>query len=448
MAQPGNLEIKTLTVYSLDATGSITDIDDLSDQYLQCMLMQSIFDSSIRLNIVMSESKGSLTRFNKVGFQGQEFVKCVITTPDHRTIDLDFWVENIEGIEFSDKQQSASLVLSCVTKENLISVYQNVNQAFKSTYPKAINSIFKDYIVAPLKTNTMLGPHFGTATTTPSIIFDEIDDQYTQQFIIPGLQPFGAINWCAKRTFGNSSQERNVGLKNGSNTWIFYQDCDDYQYRNLEYLIANNKKKAKTLIYGAMDAEGDAKKDNWDVKIKNLYDIEGMDNKHNSNHGIYANKVRAIDYFKKTYRDVGYNYVNDFEGFETLGKRTVIDKSFADAFVKSNWTELFFKDTTKLGGANGQAYEYVFGHRRGWYHQLFNMGCKITLEGNLDWKPGEVINMDVPEQSATTVEIGDRVDTKFSGHWFVGTVMHSFSSSSHETTLELLKDSVVNATGA
>jgi len=45
MAQPGNLEIKTLTVYSLDATGSITDIDDLSDQYLQCMLMQSIFDS-------------------------------------------------------------------------------------------------------------------------------------------------------------------------------------------------------------------------------------------------------------------------------------------------------------------------------------------------------------------------------------------------------------------
>ena len=100
MAQPGNLEIKTLTVYSLDATGSITDIDDLSDQYLQCMLMQSIFDSSIRLNIVMSESKGSLTRFNKVGFQGQEFVKCVITTPDHRTIDLDFWVENIKGLNF------------------------------------------------------------------------------------------------------------------------------------------------------------------------------------------------------------------------------------------------------------------------------------------------------------------------------------------------------------
>ena len=445
MAEPGSLEIKTLSIYTLDATGSITDVDDLSDQYLHCMLMQSIFDSSIRLNIVMSESKGSLTRFNKVGFQGQEFVKCVISTIDHRTVDLDFWVENIEGIEFSNKQQSASLVLRCVTKENLISVFQSVNQAFKSTYPKAINSIFKDYIAAPLKTNKMLGPQ---DFEPPSIVVDEIDDQYAQQFIIPGLQPLSAINWCTGRTFGNSSQERNIGLKNGSNTWVFYQDCDNYQYRNLEYLIGNNKKEAKTLIYGAMDAESDQKKENWDVKIKNLYDIEGMDNKHNSNHGIYANRVRAIDYFKKTYRDIGYNYVNDFGRFETLGKRTVIDKDFADSFVKSNWTELFLKDTTKFGGDNGQAYEHVYGNRRGWYHSLFNMKCKITLEGNLDWKPGEVINMDVPEQSATTVEAGDSVDTKFSGHWFVDTVMHSWSKESHETTLELLKDSVVNATGA
>jgi len=445
MAQPGNLEIITLSIYSLDAAGSITDMDDLSDQYVHCMLMQSIFDSSIRLNIVMSESKGSLTRFNKVGFQGQEFVKCVVRTPEHRTIDLDFWVENIEGIEFSDKQQSTSLVLKCVTKENLISVYQSVNQAFKSTYPRAINSIFKDYIITPLKSNKMLSVH---GSSIPSIVIDEVDDQYTQQFIIPGLQPLSAIKWCTRRTFGSSTQKRNVGLKNGSNTWVFYQDCDDYHYRNLEYLIANNKKKAKTLIYGAMDAESDSKKENWDIKVKTLKDIEGMDNSHNSNHGIYANKVRAIDYFKKTYRDVRYNYVDDFERFETLGKRTVIDTGFADSFVKSNWTELFFKDTTKFGGAVGQGYEHVRGRRKGWYHQLFNMKCKLTLEGNLDWKPGEVISLDVPEQSATTVESGDRVDTKFSGHWLIDTVVHSWSKENHETTLELLKDSVANATGA
>ena len=45
MAQPGNIEVKARTIYSLDATGSITDKDDLSDQSLQCMLMNYIFDS-------------------------------------------------------------------------------------------------------------------------------------------------------------------------------------------------------------------------------------------------------------------------------------------------------------------------------------------------------------------------------------------------------------------
>ena len=71
--------LKKLIVVALGPDGVIKDVDDLSDQYLTCTVQSSIFSDEVKCDISLSESKGGLTRFNKLGYQGQEFVLLEFT---------------------------------------------------------------------------------------------------------------------------------------------------------------------------------------------------------------------------------------------------------------------------------------------------------------------------------------------------------------------------------
>ena len=85
---PSVPNILQLTIVAVDATGRVLEQDDLTDQYINCVLKQNLFSPEIDLLITLSESKGSLTRFNKVGYQGQELVFLKFTNLPLESVNL------------------------------------------------------------------------------------------------------------------------------------------------------------------------------------------------------------------------------------------------------------------------------------------------------------------------------------------------------------------------
>tara|TARA_R100001163_G_C5065202_1_gene203052 strand:+ start:1777 stop:3111 length:1335 start_codon:yes stop_codon:yes gene_type:complete len=438
---PSVPNVQQLSIVAVDATGQLVEIDDLSDQYINCVLKQSLFSPEIHLVITLSESKGSLTRFNKVGYQGQEFVFLKFTnsldTDQENLITMQFWVEKISGINVEQSKQSSAFILHCVSKEGLINGIQGVNQSFNSTYTDAVEKIFRNYIEVPTKGyfKSLQSQNFWTipSYTKPP----ESPSDITNKFIVPGLNPYKAIEFCARRNYERYGQEKYKGA-----SWSFYADWNHtFRFENLEHLIKQGKEDPIELYMAALP---DSSESNPEDKIKEMNKIEPLDNRYNTFEGVYHNTVTAVDYYGKRWKNTSFNIIGNESEFQKLGKRIALDKDWLNTFVKdSQHSQLFFKDTTKFNAPASQNYEDILTKRRYFFSSLYNTRCEIILEGRNDITAGQVVNIDMPEASANEDE-PTRAETKFSGYWLIDSVVHSWSQAEHNTRLTLLKDTPTN----
>ena len=145
MAKIGSLVIDTLHLVALNKDGSVkAGPVELYSKLINAVITQSLFESSITMTLTISEAEGLLTRFNKKGILGQEFV-ILQARSDHaqdRPINLQFHLRSVREAELSTQGQSAMLVLECVTKESLLNSYVSVNQSFNKTYDGVVKTIW------------------------------------------------------------------------------------------------------------------------------------------------------------------------------------------------------------------------------------------------------------------------------------------------------------------
>ena len=438
---PSVPNVLQLAIVAIDAKGQVIDQDDLSDQYITCVLKQSLFSPEIGLSIVVSEAKGALTRFNKVGYQGQEFVFLRFTNSidedQKNVIGMQFWVESISAIEQEQSKQSSTFILKCTAKEALINGTQGVNQSFNDTYTSTVKKVFDNYIKEPTK-KTFKSINNQLRWQVPIYIEPpKSDNDISNKFIIPGLNPYKAIEFCSRRNYDLFGGQSYKGM-----AWTFYADWNHkYRYETIEHLIEEGKKDPIELYMAAVMDSSDK---NPEDRIKELKKIETMDNRHNVFEGIYYNRVQAVDYYSKSWKNTDFSIVENEKMFKQLGKRLAIDKDWLNTFSNEpQHTHLFFKDTTKPFAPTSQNYENILGKRKYFYTSLYNTRAEAILDGRNDISAGQVIKLDAPEASAME---GDpsRSETKFSGFWLVDSVVHSWSQQEHSTRLTLLKDTPTN----
>ena len=117
-----------------------------------------------------------------------------------------------------------------------------------------------------------------------------------------------------------------------------------------------------------MAAVMDSSDKNPEDRIKELKKIETMDNRHNVFEGIYYNRVQAVDYYSKSWKNTDFSIVENEKMFKQLGKRLAVDKDWLNTFSNEpQHTHLFFKDTTKPFAPTSQNYENILGKRKYFY---------------------------------------------------------------------------------
>ena len=409
------------------------------------IVKQSLFNPNIELSMTISEGLGHLTTFNQKGLQGQEFVSLKCTkpglkskdgTPAETEMELEFWVTSIDDVEFGMKGDTQSYQLNGITKESILDNYSSVNQSYSTSYSNTANSIFVSHIQKNSIAKKFFKDYGSLNLQTRS--FDTHDSKIVNDFVIPGLKPFKAIDMCARRSYIPSSF---------GNLWTFYQDFDGYHFHNVEQLIKDGKQKADankedfTIDYSV--TPDNAENVRVDRQISSIDEVSGGDTFLNTGTGTFKNTVRAIDIIGQTYNDTSFNYNEKFKKFEHLGTTQLVDKFFIDNFTTSNYEHLYLKDTSK----QNQYYEQVLGHRVPFFISLNNMKCNVVTDADLFWKPGQVVKLNIGADMTGFTEKSPE-EHKFAGYWLVEQVTHIFNAAEATTAMVLIKDSVTNILGA
>ena len=184
---------------------------------------------------MFTESEGTLTRFNKIGIQGQEFLVLHFRTPDKKEVKLEFFVHAVDGLDFSRQNQTSMLTLKCVTKEHLISTIGSVNRGYiNKTYGEAAAAIYGGDILK----SSVYKNYFGNKQYSPFAgfeirPFDVHPTDGIQDWIIPGLQQDDAIEFCARRSLGKGTP---------MNLFLYYETFEGYCFHNVEKLINDGLK--------------------------------------------------------------------------------------------------------------------------------------------------------------------------------------------------------------
>ena len=442
-------DVEELSIFSMDSKGVVTDFDNLEDHYIQCTLQQSLFTPEIYLDILISESKGTLTRFNKIGYQGQEFVVLKFTSNADEEkqflISMQFWVKSIDSVEIDQSFQSSSMILKCVSKEVLISGIRTVNQSFNTSYSNAVKNIFENYIQKPTQTSLVSK---NTAFTKPTLEKINSDYHIENKFIIPGMNPFQAINFCNRRNYPKTES----GIMPAA-AWTFYQQIGGHKYKlaNIEELILKGTKpsdQTKHLYMSVLPAiEHDSKPDKT-FNILELGNIDTPDARRDVFDGSYHNTLHTIDYYNKNFYHVVYDARKKFIDHPHLSKRMNVDDMFLDMFCNApSHTANFYQDSTKPNAPASQGYDHILGARRYFYRALNNIRAEVLLHGFTGFQAGEVVNVSIPEASGIQDPVAG-TSTKFSDKWLVSMVTHVFNRSDFKTRLNLVKDTAQNSTEA
>jgi len=438
LQKAGVLDLKQVQLCVLNNTGIKSQVD-VKDQVAMFSLVQDLFSSSIQATFTMSDSTGNITRFNKSGYQGQEFIslRCKKPGSDEKLIDLQFWIYDVSEISGSFKNDSSTYTLSGITKEKLIDVYSDVNQSFNSSYSDAAVSIFDNYIKNDSRNKKLFKSYSGFAFKPRSLEVHE--SRVENQFIIPGKQPFDAIDFCARRCLGRKGSNSKA-----SSIFLFYENINGYYFHCLDDLINDGKRNVTsdlTFEYEPMKKDNDGKR--FDRKIRDLSSVKTSDNLVNANGGVFKNSVLIVDPVGKTFSRKVFDYNIKFNDLQHLNEKQLIDNEYITEFTRPTYEHLFLKDTTK----KNQHFDQILNFGIPYIVQLHNLQIQMSIEGDTSIVPGQVIFLKVPEMSAITDKPLERSSTKFSGYWLVTNVVHEYTRDSFLTTLTVMKDSISEALG-
>ena len=194
----GNIEILHMAIARISRDG-VEDIVSVHDMFIQCSFTESIFGDFIFGTITLVDGKGLLTRFNKVGFQAQEILFIKARSKNRDPFNLQFAVGEVTNIEFSNQSQSSSFTLALMSYESIIDMNTSVNQAFQSTYSKAAEKIFENYIEKDSRFKNIFVKRSDIVQFNKPKL-DVHDSIGAEKFIVPGQQPLEALEFCARRS--------------------------------------------------------------------------------------------------------------------------------------------------------------------------------------------------------------------------------------------------------
>ena len=338
-----------------------------------------------------------------------------------------FRVTNIGGLFFDEVTERYEYTIAGIDELCYDQEYNNIATAYSDTITSIASKVF----------NHALDNAIVELSEPEAYKLKTDDTEGVVDLIIPNECPFKAIEYLRGYTYSS---------KHPSSQFLFFQNKDGYNFRNMESLVTDGKdflkkkvnKKMLTYTYApAQQRVNISNNIEMSYQIENLIQFTKQNLYSDANLGAFHSAVKEVDYMFKdiTVHEKKIN-TTDYIGFD---KQQIMPAKYLDTFNKeATTTEYIYTDGFKTNRPN--LAESI--NQKKLSSALFysNM-VQMTVAGNSELTAGQMVNLIVPSRVIMDREPGDAYDLNenLSGAYIIKDVQHIFMNGVYTSIATLVR---------
>jgi hypothetical protein len=388
---------------------------DVGAQVINVQFYEDLFSPFITGSLIL---KDSLDLVNLFPFIGEEFLELEISTPTLKE-------NNIKGKYYIYKMSNREMTgdKSVVYQLHFISIEAVVD------LNKKISKVFGDQIsklVKPFLTDKTYG-----LETTKKVYVEETSNNV--KYISNYWSPVENIQHLA----GNAVN------KNGSPSYIFFENRDGFYFMTLETLYTNATfasfvydKYTRDSLPGGGSVRNIAEDFKRILEISIPVSFDYMDRIRN---GMLSSRQVSYDIVKKTYTAKNYNMFQKFDKQKHLNKYAV--NSDRSIFRANSRIINYPKDFGNFNGFGDVTNASTNQERISLLKLAEANKLNITVPGRCDYTVGLKIALDLKKIEPLSKADKDTTDKMFSGNYIIAAINHYIDREKHECYMEIVKES-------
>jgi hypothetical protein len=412
----GEVVLSKLYLYSGDEKTKI----DISGMMVEVDIYEDIFSHTLSGSVTMTEN---FNLIHDLPIICEEVIEIEFYTPSIQTrFYKQFFVYKI-GRRLIDGNTKNVYLLNIVSIESLKDLNTKISKAFSGMPHDIINEIFTRYLKVDSKLDT---------SQSTNLI----------KFISPYWSPFKCINYAASKSISADKYK--------TPTYLFYETNQKFKFRSLNELFKTNP--VTEFFYDknnmrTMTEDGESSRDiDREFKQVETFDIiEATDYIDRLMNGVYSFKVFDVNILNKTITKQVYNYWDNFEDTNHLGKNPMHSEyvTFDDENCRIEWliTNPHVHNVIKKD-LNAE----ILSKRLPLLAQTEMFSIEITVPGRLGIECGDtaIFNlMNYELKKEEDLKLKD-MDKYYSGKYLITSIEHRLTKTRHKMNLQLIKESFEN----
>ena len=425
---PGN-HGPTAVYLGKNDNGTLTYVS-LDENFQSIHLYTSLHSQAIKCQIRINDPVDLLGQLEPTG---EELLIVAWSTPnfhtnrpEHKERLICFRVTKIENVTVDKNNlKRQSYTIHGLHELAYIQSFGSIDNHFSGTIHDAAKKFFEkgkdraseidSQILYPKKCN---------------LTVDEVDG--VVDFIIPSETPFDAMTYLQ----GWASDKS----KNQTNIFLFYQDLEGYNFRNLDSLIMHNyppdfnhNRYRYDPIINRQALANPLKSD----EILQIQQVSRFNAYKHAKDGNLHTSVAKVDYLTKTVERESMKFDQN-DGIERMQTLYPVDIEYLNKFAKdSNSTDWIYVNSglpNYIDNSHSHLSKKVYGT------VFFNNIVQILIPGNSSLDIGQTLGIRISRPSLPT-NTGEesKLDPDIDGNYLIKDIVHSFTPQSYYQLITLCR---------
>lgn len=403
-----DVELRELKI--INSAGNFIDVDFL---YNEINIYEDIFGNVIHGDMLISDSQNIVSRLL---LHGNEFISIFFKSPSLPDYKKVFRIYKIGDYSLRSGTSNVQYKVFFCSEEFFVNQQYFVSKSFKEQrLSDAVRAIARNY----LKISTTKLPDEAIELSA------KLDSPEKNPLIIPSLRPFEAINWIS--SFALSTYDSSPGF-------FFYEDRFGFNFKSFDTLYSQTNKRTFNLS---------AKNTIDDSIVLKHNQIDGMEFKHvfdvleNMHQGAYHSNIIKLDYLNREVENSEFRLSN--ERLKTLNgyyPYNLAQNRIGDSIDEAS---TYIRMFPKFQGELVNKWLLIRSARLA---LLNSMKLRVDLPGDSGLSVGQLVVIDVPENSASTQSQTIKSDKMMSGTYLITGLRHRIVRNKYTCHAELCKDSI------
>ncbi len=396
---------------------------DIANQVVGIQVFEDLLSPFITGTLIV---KDSLDLINLFPFVGEEYVELDIKTPTLKkgNISGKFYIYKMTDREMlRDKQVVYQLHFT--SQDALIDLNKSISRTFTGKVSDIANTLLTD------KVN-------GIQSTKKNIIEETSNEtKYTSNF----WSPIKNLLYLTEHAIS----------KNNSPSYTFFENRDGYNFVSLEFLYKQPITASFTFDnYVRDDRPMGGSVKNIEEDYKRIIGIKiptGIDYIDRITSGVYGSRMYTHDIASKKISSNNFDMLKNAKKQNRLNEfppasKKVIYRYGSTVMFKPKYYNNFsnFGDVTNTK---------IIQERISLLKQAESTKIQIVVPGRCDYTVGRKVYVKLNKIQPLNKSDKKTIDNMFSGNYIISAINHFITKEKHESTLELIKDSLlINLDGA